>query len=90
MAKIYLQPTTTQFVVSNSASLYGSQNNQAVGIAAGVTGVLFDQNTESVSFTGKMSDYLFAHTGNAMQVYSGTILVAKVPTQGDDNGRAIA
>lgn len=89
MAKVYLETTDTEFgIIDNSVTVYGANGTQKVSINAGVTGVIVDQNVESVSFLGNTSDYLFKQSTNKVMVYAadGTTLLATIPTQGDTDG----
>jgi len=87
MAKVFLDSNDKSFTVSNNnTTVYGTNGAQAVRIAAGVTGVTFDQNVESVLFEGPMSNYTFAQAGNGVKVFSGSTLIATIPTQGDTDG----
>lgn len=89
MAKVYLETTDTEFgIIDNRVTVYGANGTQKVSINAGVTGVIVDQNVESVSFLGNTSDYLFKQSTNKVMVYAtdGTTLLATIPTQGDTDG----
>jgi len=87
MAKVYLESTDTAFTISNNnTSVYGAAGDQVITIASGVTGVTYDQNTERVVFAGASSAYTYLQSGNQILVYSGGVLVATIPVQGDTNG----
>lgn len=87
MAKVYLESTDTAFTISNNnTTVYGATGDQVVTIASGVTGVTYDQNTERVVFGGASSAYTYLQSGNQILVYSGGVLVATIPVQGDTNG----
>jgi hypothetical protein len=91
-AKIYLG-TDDVFTVSNSgAALYGGPGSDTVTIAAGVTGVILDQNVERINLSGASSDYTFKQTGNKLNVYdaTGSTLLVMVPVQGDSDGTLVS
>lgn len=87
MAKVYLESAGEAFTVASSnTTVYGFTGEQVITIASGITGALFDQNTERVVLAGASSDYLYKQSGNQILVYSGTSLVATIPLQGDTDG----
>jgi len=87
MAKVFLESIDTAFTISNNnTSVYGAAGDQVITIASGVTGVTYDQNTERVVFAGASSAYTYLQQGNQILVYSGGVLVATIPVQGDTNG----
>ncbi len=87
MAKVYLESAGEAFTVASSnTTVYGFTGEQVITIASGVTGALFDQNTERVVLAGASSDYLYKQSGNQILVYSGSSLVATIPLQGDTDG----
>ncbi len=88
MAKVYFDSTDTTFTVSNNGvSVYGAEGTQSV-VDSGATGLVIDQNVESLLLTGALTDYTFQQAGNQIQVRdaAGTTVLATIAVQGDDNG----
>lgn len=92
MAKVYLDSGENYTVASGSTStsVYGNMGSETVVVQTGATGVVFDQNTETVSLSGAVSTYTFKQTGNIINVYSGSDLVFKAPVQDDADGTLIS
>ena len=91
-AKVYLGTDDSFTVSSSGTTLYGSAGNDTVTIAAGVTGVILDQNVEQIDFSNVSSGYAFKQTGNIINVYdaTGAILLVKAPVQGDSDGTLLS
>jgi hypothetical protein len=87
MAKVFLSGES--FTLSNNnASVFGGTGTDKVIVAAGVTGLIIDQNVEGLQFAGSSSDYKYVQAGNQLKVYAsdGTTLLATAPVQGDADG----
>ncbi len=91
MAKVFLDAGDSFKVSSNNVSVYGSSGRESVTVDTGVTGTVFDQNTENVVLPGASSTYKFAQAGNQVKVYdsTGSTLLATIPVQGDADGTGI-
>jgi len=88
-AKVYLATGNDSYTISNSGTtLYGASGSDVVTIAAGVTGVILDQNIEQINLIGASYNYAFRQTGNIINVYDTnlTTLYLSVPVQGDADG----
>lgn len=90
MAKIFLDPADSITVSNNNISVFGSTGTESITLAAGVTGTIFDQNTEKVLLSGAVSSFKFVQAGNQIKVSdsAGTV-VATIPVQGDADGTAL-
>lgn len=88
MAKVFLDAGDSFKISTNNVSVYGSSGKESVTVDTGVTGTIFDQNTENVVLPGASSNFKFAQAGNQVWVYdsAGTTLLAKLPVQGDTDG----
>jgi hypothetical protein len=92
MAKVYLDETDVNYIVSSSNTIvYGKSGAQTVIVESsqsqGVpTGITFDQNVGGITFTGASSGYTFEQAGNRIKIYSGNDLVATTAVQGDADG----
>ncbi len=88
MAKVFLDAGDSFKISTNNVSVYGSSGKESVTVDTGVTGTVFDQNTENVVLPGASSTYKFAQAGNQVRVYdsTGATLLATIPVQGDADG----
>lgn len=91
MAKVFLDAGDSFKISTNNVSVYGSTGNESVTVDTGVTGTLFDQNTENVVLPGASSTFKFAQSGNRVNVFdsTGATLLATIPVQGDASGTVI-
>lgn len=91
MAKIFLDPADSITISNNNISVFGSTGTETITVAQGVTGTIFDQNTEKVLLSGSVSSFKFVQAGNQVKVFdsTGATLVATVPVQGDTDGTAL-
>lgn len=90
MAKVFMESTDTGFIISNNNTyIYGASGIENISIINGVTGLVFDQNIDHVTFPSSMTSYTYQQAGNTLKVYSGSLLVASVPVQGDPDGTLI-
>jgi len=91
MAKLFLDSNETYGgTIGSNTSVYGDgTGTETATIAAGATGVVFDQNVEKVVLSGNVSDYKYQQQGNQLVIYSGADVVATTTLQTDDNGTLI-
>lgn len=71
MAKLFLESTDTQYVVSNSnTAIFGAAGNQAVIIDGDLTGITLNSNVERVEFDGATTDYTYKQTGTQLEIFN--------------------
>lgn len=80
MAKIFLPPDGSFTLAASNSTVFGAGGMEVVTIAAGVSGLVIDQNLDWIRLPGSISDYLYWQTGNQLRVYdsSGATLIATV------------
>lgn len=83
---LILDKNATGIHVGNPMDVYGSGGTESVLIDYTASGVVLDQNLERADFAGATSAYTFKQGGNALMVYSGSNLIATIPTQTDTDG----
>lgn len=90
--KVFLADDNTFTVANNDLNISGSAGTETVNILGYMpiteqllSGIEVDQNIEKINFSFSSSEYRFAQTGNALNVFdaSGEVLIALIPVQED-------
>jgi hypothetical protein len=89
MANVFLTSGQTYNAATSGDVIFGTNSAaDTVNIFPNVTGLVLDQNVETVQLTGAASDYRYKQSGNQLEVYAadGTTLITTAPLQGDADG----
>jgi Ca2+-binding RTX toxin-like protein len=89
MANVFLTSGQTYNAATTGDVIFGTNSAaDTVNIFPNVTGLVLDQNIETVQLTGAASDYRYKQSGNQLEVYAadGTTLITTAPLQGDADG----
>ncbi|MEJ5977049.1 hypothetical protein WG901_10420 [Novosphingobium sp. PS1R-30] len=89
MANLYLAAGDNISGLTFGGNVFGSTGSESVTYAAGVTGIVADQNVEQVRLAGTTGSYTFQQSGNQLLVFSGATQVARITLQNDANGTLI-
>ena len=94
MARIFLEPNDTSYIISDpGAKLYGHKDAPVaptITILPTAVGAEVDQQVGRVNLGGNIEDFAFKSTGNVLQVFdaAGNLLVS-IPVQDDEDGTAL-
>ncbi|RYE57991.1 MAG: CAP domain-containing protein, partial [Hyphomicrobiales bacterium] len=72
-----------------NARFFGTAGAESVGLTAGASGALFDQNIEKITFTALSTAYAYQQQGNQLVVFNGASKVATIAVQGDADGTQV-
>jgi hypothetical protein len=83
---IFIEKQGCLSLANSSVNVFGARNSESVTLQAGVSGIRLDSNIERIGLPEFANAYNYQQLGNALQIYMGKSLIARVGVQDDYDG----